>query len=88
MTAIWHPFTQHALMPEQIPVERTEGAYLYTPDGRRIIDAISSWWVNVHGHNHPKIVEAIKTEAGRLDQVHADSLKAIFAETFRIGDFA
>ena len=69
MTAIWHPFTQHALMPEQIPVERTEGAYLYTPDGRRIIDAISSWWVNIHGHNHPKIVEAIRAQAGRLDQV-------------------
>ena len=69
MTAIWHPFTQHALMPEQIPVERTEGAYLYTPDGRRIIDAISSWWVNIHGHNHPKIVAAVKDMAGRLDQV-------------------
>ena len=69
MTAIWHPFTQHALMPEQIPVERTEGACLYTPDGRRIIDAISSWWVNIHGHNHPKIVQAIKDMAGRLDQV-------------------
>ncbi|MGZ3298032.1 MAG: adenosylmethionine--8-amino-7-oxononanoate transaminase [Asticcacaulis sp.] len=69
MTAIWHPFTQHALMPEQIPVERTEGAYLYTADGRRIIDAISSWWVNVHGHNHPKIVAAVQDMAGRLDQV-------------------
>ncbi len=69
MTAIWHPFTQHALMPVQVPIARTEGAYLYTEDGRRIIDGISSWWVNVHGHNHPKIVEAIKAEAGRLDQV-------------------
>ena len=39
MTAIWHPFTQHALMPEQVPIERTEGAYLYTADGRRIIDS-------------------------------------------------
>ncbi len=69
MTGIWHPFTQHALMPVQVPIARTEGAYLYTEDGRRIIDAISSWWVNVHGHNHPKIVNAIKDMAGRLDQV-------------------
>ncbi len=69
MTSIWHPFTQHALMPVQVPIARTEGAYLYTKDGRRIIDAISSWWVNVHGHNHPKIVNAIKDMAGRLDQV-------------------
>ena len=69
MSAIWHPFTQHALMPEQVCVERTDGAYLYTKDGRRIIDAISSWWVNIHGHNHPRIVEAVREMAGRLDQV-------------------
>ncbi len=69
MSAIWHPFTQHALMPEQIAVECTEGAYLYTKDGRRIIDAISSWWVNIHGHNHPKIVAAVQEQLGRLDQV-------------------
>ena len=69
MSAIWHPFTQHALMPVQVPIARTEGAYLYTEDGRRVIDAISSWWVNVHGHNHPKIVAAIQEMAGRLDQV-------------------
>lgn len=56
-------------MQEIIPVERAEGAYLYTPDGRRIIDAISSWWVVTHGHCHPKIVEAVRDQAGKLDQV-------------------
>ena len=57
---IWHPFTQHAL-GEPIPlVTRGEGALLHTEDGRRVIDAISSWWVTTHGHNHPRIVAAIR----------------------------
>ena len=57
--AIWHPFTQHGL-GEPIPlVVRAEGAALYTADGRRIIDAISSWWVTTHGHCHPRIMAAI-----------------------------
>ncbi len=69
MSAIWHPFTQHALMPEQVFIDRAEGAYLYTRDGKRIIDAISSWWVNIHGHNHPKIVAAVQAQAAKLDQI-------------------
>ena len=69
MSAIWHPFTQHRLHPQQIEIARTQGAYLYAKDGRRIIDAISSWWVKVHGHNHPKIAAAIQTQAQTLDQV-------------------
>jgi len=69
MSAIWHPFTQHGL-GEPIPlVERAEGSALYTRDGRRVIDAISSWWVTTHGHNHPRIVAAIRDQAERLDQV-------------------
>ncbi|WP_316163531.1 MULTISPECIES: adenosylmethionine--8-amino-7-oxononanoate transaminase [unclassified Bradyrhizobium] len=66
---IWHPFTQHALQPEMTPVARGEGAYLFTADGRRIIDAIASWWVVTHGHCHPHIVRAIQEQAERLDQV-------------------
>ena len=69
MSAIWHPFTQHGLN-EPIPlVDRAEGAALYTRDGRRVIDGISSWWVTTHGHNHPRIVAAIRDQAERLDQV-------------------
>lgn len=66
---IWHPFTQHATAPEPIHVVRSQGAYLETADGRRIFDAISSWWVVTHGHRHPKIIEAIKAQADQLDQV-------------------
>lgn len=70
MTAkIWHPFTQHGL-GEPIPeVVRAEGATVYTDDGRAIIDAISSWWVQTHGHCHPKIVAAIQQQSASLDQV-------------------
>jgi adenosylmethionine-8-amino-7-oxononanoate aminotransferase len=50
-------------------IARGEGAWLETPDGRRILDAISSWWVVTHGHRHPRIVEAIRAQAGQLDQV-------------------
>ncbi len=66
---IWHPFTQHALSGPAIPIDRAEGASLYTGDGRRIIDAISSWWVNPHGHGHPRIAAAIAAQAARLDQI-------------------
>ncbi len=66
---VWHPFTQHGLN-EPIPlIARAEGAVLYTADGRRIIDAISSWWVTTHGHCHPRIVAAIAEQAGKLDQI-------------------
>jgi adenosylmethionine-8-amino-7-oxononanoate aminotransferase len=68
-SSIWHPFTQHGL-EEPIPlVERAEGAALYTIDGRRIIDAISSWWVTTHGHCHPRIMAAIRAQAEKLDQL-------------------
>ena len=66
---VWHPFTQHGL-EEPIPlVTRSEGAILHTAYGRRIIDAISSWWVTTHGHCHPKIVAAIREQAEKLDQI-------------------
>jgi len=68
-SSIWHPFTQHGL-EEPVPlVERGEGAALYTRDGRRVIDAISSWWVTTHGHCHPRIMAAIAEQAGKLDQL-------------------
>jgi adenosylmethionine-8-amino-7-oxononanoate aminotransferase len=66
---IWHPFTQHALQREMVKVVWGEGAYLYTADGRRIIDAIASWWVVTHGHCHPHIVGAIQKQAEKLNQI-------------------
>ncbi|WP_448501856.1 adenosylmethionine--8-amino-7-oxononanoate transaminase [Sphingomonas sp.] len=86
---VWHPFTQHGLQ-EPIPcVERAEGARLFTRDGRAIVDGISSWWVTTHGHNHPRIVAAIREQAGLLDQIifagwthePADTLARALVET-------
>ncbi len=68
-SAVWHPFTQHGLN-EPIPlVTHGEGAALFTSDGRRIVDAISSWWVTTHGHRHPRITAAIAAQAETLDQI-------------------
>jgi adenosylmethionine-8-amino-7-oxononanoate aminotransferase len=66
---IWHPYTQHALQPDATMIARGEGAWLETPDGRRILDVISSWWVVTHGHRHPHIMAAIREQAESLDQV-------------------
>lgn len=66
---VWHPFTQHAVQPEATLISKGEGAWLVAADGRRIFDAISSWWVVTHGHRHPHIVKAIKDQIDRLDQV-------------------
>ncbi len=66
---VWHPFTQPALDPPPLRVVRAEGVYLYTDDGRAILDAISSWWVNLHGHGHPRLLAAIREQAERLDHV-------------------
>src|SRR5215471_15939624 len=66
---IWHPFTNSAIDPAPIAIERAEGVSLYTKDGRRIIDAISSWWVNLHGHANPRIAAAIAVQARKMEHV-------------------
>ena len=66
---VWHPYTQQFTAPEAIPVERAEGVYLYTSNGQRILDGISSWWVNIHGHNHPRLNRALQEQADRFAQV-------------------
>lgn len=56
-------------MPEPEMLERAEGVNLYTKDGKKIIDVISSWWVNLHGHSHPYIAKAIADQANTLEHV-------------------
>lgn len=65
----WHPFTQHALEAECLPVVAAQGAWLKLEDGQQILDAISSWWVNLHGHSHPAIAQAIYDQACQLEHV-------------------
>lgn len=66
---VWHPFTQMQTACPPIPIARAKGAYLYTEEGNSYLDAISSWWVNLHGHAHPYIVEKIKEQAEILEHV-------------------
>ena len=66
---VWHPYTQHFDAPAPSVVTRAEGAYLYDDGGRRIFDAISSWWVTLHGHAHPVIAAAVGRQACTLEQV-------------------
>ncbi len=67
--AIWHPFTQLLNGFEHLMIEKAEGVYLHTADGRKILDAISSWWVNLHGHSHPEIAKAVAAQAAKLEHV-------------------
>lgn len=69
ISPIWHPFTQHALVPTLKRIIKTEGAYLIDETGSRILDAISSWWVTTHGHRHPVIMNAIRTACETYDQI-------------------
>jgi adenosylmethionine-8-amino-7-oxononanoate aminotransferase len=66
---IWHPYTQMKTAPAPLPIVRGEGVYLYTEDGRRLLDGISSWWVNIHGHAHPALNSALAAQAGKLEHV-------------------
>jgi len=66
---VWHPYTQHGLPDPRLEIVRASGAYLETRDGRKIFDGISSWWVTLHGHAHPRIAAAIAEQAATLEQV-------------------
>lgn len=66
---VWHPYTQMLTRPDPLPIVRGSGVYLFTEDGRRLLDGTSSWWVNIHGHSHPKLNEALAAQARELEHV-------------------
>jgi adenosylmethionine-8-amino-7-oxononanoate aminotransferase len=71
LQTVWHPCTQmkdHEWLP-MIPIVRGEGVWLHDADGRRYLDAISSWWVNLFGHGNPRIGAAVTRQLGRLEHV-------------------
>lgn len=71
LAAVWHPCTQmkqHEWLP-LIPIARGEGCWLHDFDGRRYLDAISSWWVNLFGHCNPRINSALGAQLQRLEHV-------------------
>ena len=65
----WHPFTQAQTASAPLLIQRAQGAYLWDAQGRRYFDAVSSWWVNLHGHAHPVIARALAEQAARMEQV-------------------
>ena len=64
----WHPYTQMKTT-SHIPIVRGEGSYIYDADGKRYIDAVSSWWVTLHGHAHPYIAAKVSEQLQTLEQV-------------------
>jgi adenosylmethionine-8-amino-7-oxononanoate aminotransferase len=68
-SVIWHPYTQLKNAEPAIGIIRGEGAYLYDETGKRYIDAISSWWTNIHGHAHPYIAQKVSEQLHKLEHV-------------------
>jgi len=71
LQSVWHPCTQmkqHEVFP-LIPIQRGDGVWLYDSDGKKYLDAVSSWWVNLFGHNNPRIKDVIKQQLDTLEHV-------------------
>src|SRR5579864_2384205 len=69
--AVWHPCTQmkqHERTPP-VPIARASGSWLYDYDGRRYLDAVSSWWVNLFGHANRRINAALAQQLGEVEHV-------------------
>ena len=82
-TTMWHPFTQ---MAEWVPlaIERGEGNYLVDTEGRRYLDGVSSLWCNVHGHNHPRLNAALRTQLEKIS--HSTFLGLTHEPGIRLGE--
>ncbi|TAF44895.1 MAG: adenosylmethionine--8-amino-7-oxononanoate transaminase [Sphingobacteriales bacterium] len=78
LAVIWHPYTQMLTAATPIGIKKGEGAYLFTENGHKLIDAISSWWVNIHGHAHPHIAQKVFEQLQTLEH-------AIFAGFTHLG---
>lgn len=71
LKSVWHPCTQmkqHESFP-LIAIKRGEGVWLWDDNDKRYLDAVSSWWVNLFGHNNPRIKDAIKQQLDKLEHV-------------------
>jgi len=66
---VWHPYSQGNWGKFPIGISHGEGSYLFDDEGNRYIDAISSWWVNLHGHCHPFIIKSVLEQMTKLEQV-------------------
>lgn len=66
---IWHPFTQEKTADPVISISHAKGSYVFDENGTAYLDCISSWWVNLHGHSHPDIAQAIYEQALKLEHI-------------------
>lgn len=69
MACIWHPFTQMKTAKPPIAIVRGQGASLFDEQGREYLDAIASWWMNLHGHAHPYLAQRLVEQAQTLEHV-------------------
>ncbi|GEM51965.1 adenosylmethionine--8-amino-7-oxononanoate transaminase [Empedobacter brevis] len=65
----WHPYTQMKKADDIVPIVRGEGAYIFDENNKKYIDAVSSWWVTLHGHAHPYIAKKVYEQLNTLEQV-------------------
>ncbi len=66
---IWHPYSSLINRRENVVIRSASGVYLHTEDGRSVIDAVSSWWVNIHGHSHPLLVRKLAEQAECMEHI-------------------
>jgi len=69
LKVIWHPYTQMKTASPPVPIVRGEGALLFDENGKKYIDGVSSWWVNIHGHSHPYIAQKVAEQLTKLEHV-------------------
>jgi len=69
LKVIWHPYTQMKTAAPPVAIVRGEGALLFDENGKSYIDAVSSWWVNIHGHAHPYIAQKVAEQLQKLEHV-------------------
>jgi adenosylmethionine-8-amino-7-oxononanoate aminotransferase len=66
---LWHPYTQMKTAEPPLAIIRGKGCTLFTETGRTLLDGISSWWVNLHGHSHPEITQRVSEQLAKLEHV-------------------
>ena len=69
LQSVWHPYTQMKISTPPIAITKAEGVYLFDENGEKYIDAVSSWWVNIHGHCHPYLTQKISEQLAQLEHV-------------------
>lgn len=66
---IWYPYQQMKKMKPPYKIKDAKGVYLFTDDGKKLIDSVSSWWSVIHGYKHPELNEAIKSQVDNFSHV-------------------